>query len=63
MLSNKQVETRIHVGYTFIHNGVHHTIDKVYSTKLHCYTQEGGSYYMTYAYFQNTPHFKSRYLN
>lgn len=63
MLSNKSVERKIHVGYTFILNGVHHTIDRVHSDKFHCFTQEGGSYYITYAYFQTTSHFKSRYLS
>lgn len=63
MLSNKSVKLKIQVGYTFILNGVYHTIDRVCSDRLHCRTQEGGSYYITYAYFQTTPHFKSRYLN
>ena len=62
-MSNKNVKSKLQVGYTFILNGVHHTIDRVHSDRFHCFTQEGGSYYITYAYFQTTSHFKSRYLS
>jgi len=63
MLSNLSVRSKLEIGYHFIHNGSYHTIDGLYRNKLHCLTQDGGSYFMTYAYFQNTNHFKSRYLN
>ena len=63
MLSNSSVRSKLEIGYHFIHNGMYHTVDRLYEDKLHCLTQDGGSYYMTYAYFQNTNHFKSRYLN
>ena len=62
MLSNKAVKFRLNIGYHFIHNGMYHIVDGLYNDKLHCRTQEGGSYYMTYQYFQNTNHFKSRFL-
>lgn len=63
MWSNKNVRSHLKIGYHFIHNGTYHVIDRLHKNKLHCYTQEGGSYYMTYTYFQNTNHFKSRYMN
>ena len=61
MWNNSSVKSRLCLGYHFIHNGMYHIVDGLYRNKLHCRTQEGGSYYMTYIYFQNTNHFKSRY--
>ncbi len=61
MWSDNSVRNCVEVGYTFIHNGMHHTITRVFSDRIHCCVQGVGSYYMTYAYFQNTNHFKSRY--
>lgn len=62
MLSNKKVRSMLHIGYTFVLKGVHHTVIGLDSWKLHCRTFEGYTYYLTYAYFQTTNHFKSRYL-
>lgn len=62
MLSNEKVRSMLHVGYTFVLKGVHHTILSLHRYKLYCRTFEGRTYYMTYAYFQTTNHFKSRYL-
>jgi len=61
MWSNRAVKFDMQVGYTFIHNGEHHTVIGVYDDKIHCRVQGIGSYYMTYAYFQTTNHFKSRH--
>ena len=61
MWNNNVVRNELRLGYTFILNGIHHTIIRTYETRFKCRTNEGNTYFITYAYFQNTKHFKSKH--
>ena len=62
MISNKQVERLLPLGSTFVFKGVHCTVIKRFKNRFEYSTIEKPSgNYMYYNYFQNTPHFRSKY--
>jgi hypothetical protein len=62
MLSNKQVERLLPIGYTFIFKGEYCWVIKRFRNRFEYSTMEKPSgNYMYYDFFQNTPHFRSKY--